>query len=83
METQPHLHRVRLFMHLVWRPDHSGKRMSPKLAWRVAGIASGHVEAMPDSVLSWWWKMHDLLPGNEPKAADAAAKARVQDTSGK
>jgi hypothetical protein len=36
--------------------------MGVRFAWRVAGIATGEIAAMPDSVIEWWWKIQDLLP---------------------
>jgi hypothetical protein len=75
---RPYYHRLQLFTHLVWHRDRSGKRMSPKLAWRVAGIASGQVEAIPDSVLAWWWKLQDLRPGAEGAQATEETKPTSQ-----
>lgn len=54
--------RVLLFFRLFGRRDHSGRRMHAKFAWRLAGIATGQVAAMPDSLIEWWWKVQDLLP---------------------
>jgi hypothetical protein len=57
--------RLRVFAHMVWRHDSSGKRTPIKQAWRVAGIATGEIEAIPDEILKWWWKIQDLLPANQ------------------
>ncbi len=80
MQLPPHLHRVQLFTHLVWHRDRSGKRMSPRLAWRVAGIASGYIEAIPDSVLEWWWKLQDLRTGehDDDKRPDATHRSHSE-----
>lgn len=30
-------------------------------AWRVAGITTGKVVAMPDDMIAWWWKIQDVV----------------------
>ncbi len=65
MNPNPRLHHLQLFRQLVWHRDHSGRRMSVTQAWRVAGIASGQMKAIPEDLLSWWWKIQELRCDDE------------------
>lgn len=61
------LRRVRLFCKLVrtYSPQH--KRLGVREAWRVAGISTGKVVAMPDDIIEWWWKLQDVVAADEVK----------------
>lgn len=35
--------------------------MGVRQAWRVAGISTGKIVAMPDDIIEWWWKIQDVV----------------------
>jgi hypothetical protein len=77
------IQRIRVFLHLVGKRDAAGNRLSPRNAWRLAGIAIGQLAAMPDAVIEWWWKVQDLLPpksANQPAGPQSARPAENSDT---
>jgi len=51
--------------------------MGVRQAWRVAGISTGKIVAMPDEMIEWWWKLQDVVAYDEKnKNGKAAAGGR-------
>ena len=66
--------RVRLFCKLVGTPSPQNKRLGMREAWRVAGITSGKLIAMPDDMIAWWWKNQDVIAYDVKQKRAAAGK---------
>jgi hypothetical protein len=72
--VRQNLHRVRLFCKLLrtWSPQH--RRLGVRQAWRVAGISTGKIVAMPDDMIAWWWKIQDVVAYDVKQKSAAAGK---------
>jgi hypothetical protein len=73
--VKQNLERIRLFCKLVRTSSPHNQRLGVRQAWRVAGISTGKVVAMPDDMIAWWWKIQDVVAYDlaHNKAASAAA----------
>ena len=65
--------RVRLFCKLVSAQSPQHKRLGVRQAWRVAGISTGKIVAMPDDFIAWWWKIQDVVAYDTTRKKGAAA----------
>jgi hypothetical protein len=85
IHVEASLQRIRVFLNLLRKSGLTGKRVGLRLAWRIAGVATGQVVPMPDSVIEWWWKVQDLLPQNSvpPSAAPPADPAPAAQVAAK
>jgi hypothetical protein len=73
--VKQNIQRVRLFCKLVRTASPQNQRLGFRQAWRVAGISTGKVVAMPDDMIEWWWKIQDVVAYDvaQKKVASAAA----------
>jgi len=75
--VKQNLQRIRLFCQLVRTQSPEHNRMGVRQAWRVAGISTGKIVAMPDEMIEWWWKLQDVVAYDEKnKNGKAAAGGR-------
>jgi hypothetical protein len=72
--VKQNLHRVRLFWKLLRTPSPQHRRLGVRQAWRVAGISTGKIVAMPDDMIAWWWKIQDVVAYDVKQKSAAAGK---------
>jgi hypothetical protein len=72
--VKQNLHRVRLFCKLLRTPSPQHRRLGVRQAWRVAGISTGKIVAMPDDMIAWWWKIQDVVAYDVKQKSAAAGK---------